>query len=449
MTVTSGGLLTAVAAGTPNVKVSAGTFTSNPYIFTISSSPPAATLTGVTVTGANTVTAGQTLTLGAQCGYSDGSFTNCGTTDAHGTTASSWTSATTSVATINSTTGVLTGVLAGSSNITVHAGSFTSPNFLVTVTSATTVTICGNSQVTPGFTLTQSSTFPNYFNSVYCVTGPSAGGYNSSSGAFYIPAGTQQLGGLWDLVVIPATSGTAQATSAICKGTYTNTSTTGPAAFVTVAMGMANAPSIACHLAPSTAYWIALVTNQSPGPIAEGFWSCSSGTTLSCAGTLPSFGNGTYPSYFVSNVYGTYTGMTTALTNGGARQASQYVVLNQPPPSLTGGFLQAQTPNISSITVGITLGFDAYCQYSDGSTNKCTTPDIYGNTVTAWTSSNTSVFTIGAVGSPHPGLVLGVSGGNANVGATLTGSIAATPTRITVQTSSNNPVPGSPRVFSR
>jgi hypothetical protein len=356
------------------------------------------------------------------------------------------------VVTIVSGTGVATGVTAGVTNITVHAGSFTSPNFPVTVTSATTVTICGNNQVTPGFTISQAATSANYFNSTYCVTGSSAGGYNSTSGAFYIPAGTQQLGGLWDLVVTAAPTGTTQAATALCKGTYTNTSTAGPAAFVTVALGMLSSPSTACHLPPLSKVWIGLITNQTSSPIAEGFWGCSSGTTQSCTGTLPTSGSGTYPSYFISNVYGTYTNMGTTMSPGagaGSMQASQYIVLNQPPPTLTGGFLQSQTPSITTITVGVTLGFDAYCQYSDGSVNKCTTPDIYGNTVTAWSSSNTSVFTIGSVGSPHPGLVLGISGGNANVQATLTSGVAATPTRITVQTSSTNPVPGSPRVFSR
>jgi hypothetical protein len=365
--------------------------------------------------------------------------------------ASGWLSAATSVATINSSTGVLQGVTVGTSNITVSAGSFTSLAFIVTVTAVPSTSICGNNQVTTGLTITNAGTYPNYFNSVYCVTGTSASGYTAATGAIFLPTGTQQLGALWDLVVTPATSGTAQAATAVCKGTYTVTSTTGPGAFVPVTMSQLSSPGTACHLNPSTAYWVGTITNSSPGPIPEGFWSCGSTTTGSCTGSLPSLGNGTYPYRFVSNVYGSYTAMTTSLGAATAFQPSSYVTLTTPAPTLTGGYLNTSPTNgVNTLLPGGTVQFIAFCSYSDSTVNQCfPTPDQYGNTVISWSSSNMAVLTVGAAGGNNPGLALGISGGPANVIPVLTGNVLANVWGIQVQTFLTHPVPGSAREYRR
>lgn len=457
MSVTSGGFVQALAVGAPIITTSVPGFTRQ-YNFTVNPAPPTATLTGVSVMGASsTVTAGQTLVLTAQCSYSDLTTTNCTTTDSHGTLATGWTSSVTGVATIGSSTGIVMGVGVGVSNITVSAGSFTSPatgpgSFPVTVTAIPSTSICGNNQVTLGLPAAGMQTFPNFFNSVYCVTGTSASGYTAATGAIFLPSGAgQQLGALWDLVVIPATSGTAQAATAICKGTYTVTSTTGPGAFVSFPLGQLISPATACHLSPSTAYWIGTVTNTSPGPVPEGFWSCGATTTGQCTGSLPSLGNGTYPYRFVSNVYGSYTNMTTTLSAATAFQPSSYVTLTTPAPTLTGGFLNTTpTSNVHEISVGQTAQFIAFCSYSDSTVNQCfPTPDQYGNTVISWSSSNMAVLTVGATGSNNPGLAIGISGGIATVIPTLTGNVSAATWAMTSQSSTTNAIPGSSRIFKR
>ena len=86
------------------------------------------------------------------------------------------------------------------------------------------------------------------------------------------------------------------------------------------------------------------------------------------------------------------------------------------PPTLTGGYLG--TPgSANTMYVGGTLQFSAYCQYSNGTTTNCSVPDIYGNGVTQWLSSNTAEVTVGDVGSANPGLATAVAVGSPNIQA--------------------------------
>ena len=128
-TVSSGGLVTAVAAGTPSITalVNPGSVTSAAYPITITN--PAVSLTGVSLSTAGGVTGlfvGATNQLKATCTYSDGSSDDCTTTDAHGNLAHSFVSTAPAHATVNATTGLVTGVAPGSTTFTVVAGSFTS-----------------------------------------------------------------------------------------------------------------------------------------------------------------------------------------------------------------------------------------------------------------------------------------------------------------------------------
>lgn len=442
-TISGSGLITAVANGIATFTVGANTFTSPGVPISVSSSPPAATLTGVTVTGPNTVVNGNVLTLGAQCSYSDGSTTSCQTTDAHGNVAGSWSSSNTSAATIDSTTGVVTSVAPGVTVITATAGGFTSPNFTVTITTSPTVSLCGPNQSN----VATGRTSANFVNATYCVTGSNSGGYNSTQGSFFLPAGTQISGANWDLLVTPAPTGTTQASAPICKGTYTSSGTTSPNAWISVTLGTVTSPTTACHLAPSTGYWIGLVTNSGTN-VPQGFYNCGS----SCAGALPTSGQnaGSYHYYFGSQVYGTYSGNGTTLSPGSAVQSSQYITMVVPAPALTGGFQQSNPLNVNTINVGGTLQLTVFCQYSDGSTNQCfPTPDVYGNTVTACTASNPSVLDITSISGTTPCLISGISGGTAFSDVTLTGGVAATPYSVTSQSFLTHPVPGSPRQLKR
>jgi hypothetical protein len=128
------GLATAVGVGTPYIKAYVGSVALNQWDLTVTA--PTVSLTGVSVATAGGVTGlfiGHTNQLAATCMYSDGSSTNCTTTDSHGNVASNYASSNTSQATVGSATGLVTGVAAGTTNLTAQAGSFTSPAVPLTV----------------------------------------------------------------------------------------------------------------------------------------------------------------------------------------------------------------------------------------------------------------------------------------------------------------------------
>jgi hypothetical protein len=130
----SPGLVTAVAAGALTIQATIGSAVTPAFGLTISS--PTVTLAGLylaTTGGVTGLFVGSTTNLIATCTYSDGSNTNCTSTDSHGNVASSYASSSTGHATVNATTGLVTGVAAGTTNLTAHAGSFTSPNLGLTV----------------------------------------------------------------------------------------------------------------------------------------------------------------------------------------------------------------------------------------------------------------------------------------------------------------------------
>jgi hypothetical protein len=121
------GLATAVGAGTPYIKAYVGSVGLNQWDLTVTS--PAVSLTGVSLTTTGGVTGlfvGHTNQLVATCTYSDGSTTNCTTTDSHGNVAGSYSSSSSAHATVSASTGLVTGVAAGTTNLTAQAGSFTS-----------------------------------------------------------------------------------------------------------------------------------------------------------------------------------------------------------------------------------------------------------------------------------------------------------------------------------
>ena len=89
--------------------------------------------------------------------------------------------------------------------------------------------------------------------------------------------------------------------------------------------------------------------------------------------------------------------------------------------TLTSAYVSNPGP-VNAMNTGGALRVYAYCKYSDGSTTNCSTTDIHGNAVTAWTSSNTTVATVSS-----SGLVSGVSIGTATINATITGGVAGTP----------------------
>jgi hypothetical protein len=137
------------------------------------------------------------------------------------------------------------------------------------------------------------------------------------------------------------------------------------------------------------------------------------------------------------------SGVATGVSLGTANLAATAAGLTSPNLALTvvsaktlTGVTLGNTGSVTSITVGGTLQFHAYCAYAGAATQDCSVTDIYGDTVTAWGSSATGVLSLGAVSGSHPGLATGVAAGTANATAIVNGSVNATPYAVTVTTPS-------------
>lgn len=143
------GLAAGVAAGSVNITAAVNHTVVTPnYPLTV----PAATVTLTAVSLATTggvtgLFVGSTNQLVATCVYSDSSTTNCTSTDSHGNVAGTYASSSTGHATVNATTGLVTGIGAGSTNLTASAGAVNSPNLPLTVLAVPTgiynITITG------------------------------------------------------------------------------------------------------------------------------------------------------------------------------------------------------------------------------------------------------------------------------------------------------------------
>ncbi len=141
------GLATALAAGSSNLQAYVGSVASSLWGVTVTA--PAVTLAGVSLATANGVTGlfvGSTNSLVASL-YSDGTTTQCNSTDSHGNVAGGYVSSTPGHATVNAVSGLVTGVAPGSTTLQVSAGGFSSaaiPLTVLAVPSGTyTITIHG------------------------------------------------------------------------------------------------------------------------------------------------------------------------------------------------------------------------------------------------------------------------------------------------------------------
>jgi hypothetical protein len=304
------------------------------------------TLTGVSISCASsTVQVGSSDVCTATCSYTGSITTQCTKTDAYGTLAFGWASSSPGDATISSA-GLATGVAAGTSILTVQAGSFTSdPGFELTtaaspVTTTTSAAVLGNNQYTIA-----GVTYPGAMNAIYAVTGTAADGYNVATLNFYLPSGyTYTAGSKWDAVLVLAPTPNTQATSALCSATYTTTGTSTDYGWH--ALNVAG-----CGTLPmSTAYWVGVVENEA-GPIGQGFSNCGG----SCSGGVPTSNIGTYPYAAALVSYGVYKGMSTVMyptTEGGSTgyQPSQYATLTT----------ATTAPPVTTSTPAVNLGNNQY-----------------------------------------------------------------------------------------
>ena len=168
---------------------------------------------------------------------------------------------------------------------------------------------------------TAGTDYANFINATYAVTGTNADGYTVSSCSFFQPNGTVTQGANIDCGLILAPTATTQSSNWLCHGTYTNPSSHGAGAWITVALS-------GCGTLPAgTAYWIATDSNDTHPGFPYGFWNCGG----SCNGAAPTAGTGTYGYRYISAAYGQYTGMGTSMLAGGNEQASQFVSLTALP----------------------------------------------------------------------------------------------------------------------
>lgn len=428
--ISNSGLITGVAVGTAGMTVKATngstSSTSSPLSITVTSpTPPAATLTGVTVScSSSNITVGNTTSCAATCSYSDGTTTNCTSTDPHGNSvAGSWTSSVTGVATINASTGVVTGVAGGLANISATSGTHAAPAFALTVTPTITGNILGQNLYDFA-----GVTYPNALVATYAISPATVS--NVSYLNFYLASGTALVAGnKYDVILTLAPTATTQSAATLCTATYTTLGTTADYGWHQIAPNGSGCGS----LPATTGYWIGTVTNAA-GPAGLGFYDCAGGTA-GCTGGAPTTpGPGTYHFWIASVNYGVYTNMPAAMINPlqsgqTGYQASAYATLTTPTATLIGGYLTIPggTPAPGSVlNTGQTIQFTAFCSYSDGTSYACSAaPDKYGNTVLSWASSNTGAVTIGAVSSTTPGLATAVGSGTASITAVLGGGANA------------------------
>ncbi len=421
VTVSGSGLATGQAIGTAVVTATVtGGFTTSPgTTLTVSANP--LTLNSVslaTAGGVTSMTAGSTNQLIATCHYSDGSTTGCNTMDSHGNALTSAHSSAPTIASISSPGALVTGVAAGSTNLS--ASVIPAPSQL-------------------GTSLENVSGYTNngYINEIYGVTGTASGSYTPVNCHIILPATTWVAGKLWTCLLVLGTP-TTQNASALCSNSYTTTGTSWPGGDIVISM--ASCPA----LTPDQGYWVGSTTNQTTANPAQGFSNCNG----SCSGPAPIFGSGTYAYRYVANTFGNYTSLPTTLNaSGGTQQVSQYIELTttpvtsanlllsvtMPAPSLVSAYLTASS---GSMTVGDTMQMAAKCHYTSGPDQDCTVADIYGDAVSAWVSSDPTKATVNTVGAPNPGLVTAVAAGTPSITATIGTGLSSSAYPITI----NNPL---------
>jgi hypothetical protein len=417
-TVSSSGLATGAAVGTATITATVtGGITASPgAVLTVSASPlTLSSISLATAGGVSSITAGVTNQLLTTCHYNDGTSTSCNTMDSHGNAVTAANSSAPTIATVTSPGGLVTGVAAGSTNLS--ASVIPAPSMLGTNVENVT-----------------GATGLNFINEIYGVTGTSPGSYTPGNCHIIIPATTNWVAGkIWTCLLVQGTP-TTQNASALCSNSYTMTGTSWPGGDIVISM--AGCPA----LPPDQGYWVGSTTNQSQASPVQGFSNCGS----SCSGASPTGGSGSYAYRYVANAFGSYTSLPTTLSASGTpgQQVSQYIELtttpvnspnlplmvNAAPPTLQTAYITGT----SSLVVPNTAQMAAKCHYSSGPDQDCTVADINGDAVSAWLTSDATKATVGNAGSAHPGLVTAVAAGTPSITAVINNAMNSTAFPITV-----------------
>ena len=385
------GLASGIAAGTSQIVATLGSVTSTARTLTVVKS---ISLQSIAVTPATpSINQSQTQQFTATGTYSDGSTKNI-------TTSVSWTSSNTAVASIGVNTGLASGIAAGTSQIVATLGSITSTARTLTVVKSISLQSIAVTPATPSINQSQTQQFT--------ATGTYSDGSNKD-----ITASVSWTSSNTSVASIGVNTGLA---SSIAAGTSQIVATLG--SVTSTARTLTVVKSISLQSIAVTPATPSINQSQTQQFAATGTYSDGSTKNIT-----------TSVSWTSSNTAVASIGVNTGLASGIAAGTSQIVATLGSVTSTAGTLtvvksisLQsiAITPAIPSINQSQTQQFAATGTYSDGS-NKDITASV------SWTSSNTSVASIGV----NTGLASGIAAGTSQIVATL-GSITSTAHTLTV-----------------
>jgi hypothetical protein len=168
----------------------------------------------------------------------------------------------------------------------------------------------------------------------------------------------------------------------------------------------------------------------------------SDGSTTSC-NTADSHGNAVSSWASSNTTYVTLsgTGMATGAAVGSSNLTAVVAGITSSPAlalavTSSNTLVSTYLSGATSCVTAATLQFAARCHYATGTDQDCTVTDIYGDAVTAWNSSNSSLVSVENVGSANPGLAACVAVGSASITATVDNTVASSPSTVTVSSPS-------------
>lgn len=245
-----------------------------------------------------------TVTPGSATAAITGTFTVCATSTTdldNATTGGTWSSSTPAVGTVNSTNGIVTGISAGTTTITYHAGSGNVTAVVSVIATPTVAATTGASSVCAGSTISLGNTTPG---GVWSSTNTAAGTVSASGVVTGIAAGSTTISytvanacgtvaATKSIVVNPTVTVAAiTGTATVCAGSITSLSNTTPSgswSSVNTAVGTVSGAGVVTGIANGTTTISYIVTG------ACGTVAATKVVTVSATPTVNVTGGGTIP----------------------------------------------------------------------------------------------------------------------------------------------------------
>ena len=394
---TNGGAMQSVGVGSTNITATFGGVTSNVSVVTVTN--PSLVSIAITPSANQSVNAGGTLSFTATGTYSNNTTANI-------TSAVTWNSSSVAAATISNaadtTKGRVTGIAAGSSNITASLDGRTSNSVALTVTATSTLVSIA---ITPSVT----TTVAGLTTTAYTATATYSNGTTADVTSFV----TWNSSSTSTATISNAADASVGRVTGVAAGSTNITATLNGVTSNTVPFTVTGAALTSISInAPATSVIVGMTTNAFT---AIGHYD--NGTTVDITSSVTwnssATGNAT-----ISNVAdatkGKATGVSVGATNISASLGainSSSVALNVVAATLTSIAITPTNP--SNLIVGMTqtTGFTATGTYNNGTTANIT------SSVT-WNSSNTGNGTIDNTATANKGKVTGVSAGTTSISAT-------------------------------